>query len=441
MSEETATIDEFPGYTFYRDGRATNRYGQFIGSVSKDDGYVNTSFNHKNGKRHKKRLHIMILWAFSGEPQNGRDVDHINGKRDDNRYENLQYLDRKSHNLKTRKDNPEVRICRSREIECINKNGNITKFISMTEASEFLFPNINRRTGYDKIINSINNNLLCNGYKLSFIENKLLDGEIWKNPDIDGLESNIEVSNFGRVKKLNKIKDNYKQNNSRYILIIVKIKGRNIGKGLHTLICSAFHGKQPDWATSVNHIDENPLNNNADNLEWSNASKQADSWRCKIHLEKDGKIEHTFNSIKETNEFLNLSYGINNCLTGKSKKVKGYTVIRDCESKRKIKDIGKKNKSGIEIYQLDDNKNIIKEYPNICAGIREVLPELDINKYPSKCGSIRQAMICKYKCMGYYWQYKNPPENIDELREKMIAKSNENNRKRRERIRNASVNV
>lgn len=48
---------------------------------------------------------------------------------------------------------------------------------------------------------------------------------------------------------------------------------RNIGIGgrvykVHQLICAAFHGPRPFDNAVVLHIDENALNNSADNLKW-----------------------------------------------------------------------------------------------------------------------------------------------------------------------------
>lgn len=438
MSTETATIDEFPGYTFYRDGRATNKYGQFIGSIDKSEGYVITSFTDKNGKRHKKRLHIMIMWAFSGEPQNGRDVDHINGKRDDNRFENLQYLDRKNHNSKTRKDNPGMLKKIQYPVQGIKENGETIKFNCIKDAVAYL----SELESYSKIKNiekSISDSITRKGifnkeYRWSYINDDIIENEIWRKPNIEGIDPNIEVSNMGRLKRRNGVIINKFNINNGYQHTSVQINNKSRTKKLHTLICSAFHGKQPDWASSVNHKDGNPLNNKSDNLEWSDHMKQADSWRSKIHLEKDGKIEHTFNSIKETAEFLKVSgSGIKNCLSGKNKTIKGYTVIRDSNSKEIKKRVrGQRTKNGgTAIEQLDDDKNIIKEFPTIQSAVNELFPNLDISKLSSKTTSIRFAMICGYKLFNYYWKFKNPPENIDELREKERLRCIEKCRKKR----------
>lgn len=421
----TATIDEFPGYTFYRDGRATNKYGQFIGHINKS-GYVDTRYTDKNGKRCHKNLHTMIMWAFSGEPPNGRDVDHINGIKNDNRYENLQYLDKRTHSQKTNKENPRSRKnVYNKPIECIDKDGNITKYDSINDMARTLEPNTKLITMTARIRKSIKNNTPWNGYTFRIYKSENIENEIWKKPNIEGIDPGIEVSNMGRLKRnTGKIISEFKPRECGYIRVGVKINGKNVNKRLHTLVCSAFHGKQPEWASSVNHIDANPLNNKADNLEWSDPIKQTSTFSVKVHLLKNGKIEHTFNSIKEANTFLNVSLtGVNNCLSGKNKTIKGYTVLRDPDAKeiKKTKQKGNRivNTKNI-ICQLDNHKNLIKEFPTAAAAVRELKPDISYSQLHSKCGSIRKAIICNFKCLDYYWSYKNPLENIDELREKIL---------------------
>lgn len=95
--------------------------------------------------------------------------------------------------------------------------------------------------------------------------------EIWKDiPDYEGL---YQVSNLGQVKSLNynhtgkeRIlktgldKDGYVRLN----LFNIKTKTERV----HQLVAIAFLGHIPNgYETVVNHIDNNPLNNNIDNLE------------------------------------------------------------------------------------------------------------------------------------------------------------------------------
>lgn len=101
--------------------------------------------------------------------------------------------------------------------------------------------------------------------------------EIWR--DIKGFEGLYQVSNLGRVKSLPKytysrgypqlrkekiLRPGYTGKNRCYATVVL-----NDGKGykVHRLVAQAFI-PNPDNLPQVNHKDENPFNNCADNLEW-----------------------------------------------------------------------------------------------------------------------------------------------------------------------------
>lgn len=103
--------------------------------------------------------------------------------------------------------------------------------------------------------------------------------EIWK--DIESYEGLYKVSNFGRIKSLlswdghayiqkEKILNPYRQlagkNYYRSVICLTKNKIRKQYK-VHKLVAEAFI-PNPNNLPIINHIDGNPLNNKADNLEW-----------------------------------------------------------------------------------------------------------------------------------------------------------------------------
>ena len=84
-----------------------------------------------------------------------------------------------------------------------------------------------------------------------------------------------KISNAGRVMKLKKgiwEECKYHKDNKGYIRVTVRnSRGEFANIGVHRLVATAFIFK-PDKNLIVNHLDENPSNNRADNLEWTTYS-------------------------------------------------------------------------------------------------------------------------------------------------------------------------
>ena len=99
--------------------------------------------------------------------------------------------------------------------------------------------------------------------------------EIWK--DIPGYEGLYKVSNHGRVLSLPRGKQwPYRQthNNIRkqrikghYYQVNLSKDGKTMWHSVHRLVAMAFIANPLNFPC-INHKDENPLNNHADNLEW-----------------------------------------------------------------------------------------------------------------------------------------------------------------------------
>ena len=104
--------------------------------------------------------------------------------------------------------------------------------------------------------------------------------EVWI--DIKGYEGRYQVSNMGRIKRLERTffdKSGHKQHLKERILdpctdqsgyLLVKLSNNNRKQKtlkVHRLVCSAFH-KNFENKLEVNHINEDKLDNRACNLEW-----------------------------------------------------------------------------------------------------------------------------------------------------------------------------
>lgn len=129
--------------------------------------------------------------------------------------------------------------------------------------------------------------------------------EIWK--DINGYEGRYQVSNLGRVKSLartdrngHKRKDKILKPHARpngYLCVHLSKDMDAKWLSIHRLVAEAFVAHRPDGYDIVNHIDNNPANNAADNLEWAtyktNMQWAAKQGRMKPHLENLAKAQAT----------------------------------------------------------------------------------------------------------------------------------------------------
>lgn len=124
--------------------------------------------------------------------------------------------------------------------------------------------------------------------------------EIWK--DITGFDGLYQISNFGRVKSLEKVyyagncmsKRVQKEiilkpySTGRYLCVNLSNKGFNKNYKIHRLVAIHFI-PIIDGKPEVNHIDGNRLNNNFSNLEWSNRSEnQSHAYKNGLQKTKRG---------------------------------------------------------------------------------------------------------------------------------------------------------
>ena len=119
--------------------------------------------------------------------------------------------------------------------------------------------------------------------------------EIWK--DIEGYEGKYKVSNYGRVKSLQRISKNGTKIKERilnpspqkngYVQVHLSTDDGYRWELVHRLVANAFLRRKTESDCIVNHLDNNPSNNKLDNLEWTTykgnmqwAAKQG-RMRCK----------------------------------------------------------------------------------------------------------------------------------------------------------------
>lgn len=159
--------------------------------------------------------------------------------------------------------------------------------------------------------------------------------EIWK--DIEGYEGLYQVSNLGRVKRVNTnriLKGN--TDSPGYLQVGLCKKGIRHANRIHRLVAHAFI-PNPENKLELNHIDEDKTNNRVDNLEWSTRKENINYGTRNEKVSKTMSIPVIAINIKtgEVREFssgaecarrlsLNAA-GISSVLKGRYKQTGGYT--------------------------------------------------------------------------------------------------------------------
>lgn len=173
--------------------------------------------------------------------------------------------------------------------------------------------------------------------------------EIWK--PIEGYEGLYEVSNFGRVRSLDRYvrnNDAYNRkicgkimkphmNENGYMIVSLRNGGERHKKyRVHRLVALAFL-PNPNNYTDVNHKDEVKHHNNLDNLEWCNRSYNSLYGTAQERLSKhkyhpvemrdvnNGRIIRKFESIKQASQDMNIKRShISRVCRGERKTAGGY---------------------------------------------------------------------------------------------------------------------
>lgn len=199
--------------------------------------------------------------------------------------------------------------------------------------------------------------------------------EIWK--PVVGYKELYEVSNFGRVRSLDRIDSNNHPlkgvilkpyiSNSGYLLVGLYKQQKRDRKLLHRLVAEAFI-PNPDNKPEIDHINTIKTDNT-------------------VFLNEDGSINYEKTNLRWTTRKEN----INNPLT----KTKMQINARK-PSKGKY---GKKHHRSKPIIQYDKEGNFIKEWD--CANDVERVLGISNKHIGSVCLGKRKS------CGGYIWRYKN----------------------------------
>ena len=142
-----------------------------------------------------------------------------------------------------------------------------------------------------------------------------MKNKIWKDiPDYEGL---YQVSNFGEVKSLPKIRNVFSSNyiakerilkpalnDSGYKIVVLTKNKKSKSLRVHRLVALAFIPNLEN-KPQVNHKDGNKLNNHIDNLEWcTNSENEIHAYKLGLKKINDGCFKTGHKYLRRKNNGL-----------------------------------------------------------------------------------------------------------------------------------------
>ena len=132
-----------------------------------------------------------------------------------------------------------------------------------------------------------------------YIKYKYNMKEIWK--DIIGFEGIYEISNLGRIRRIKTGRIlSTRRSDGWYITVTLYKDKKRYGKSLHRLVAETFV-PNPYNLPEVNHIDEDKINNRADNLEFCDRKYNVNYGTIKDRIRntrlKNGHINEEYSGL------------------------------------------------------------------------------------------------------------------------------------------------
>jgi hypothetical protein len=345
MEEEFwKTIDNFPNYDVSTFGNIrNNKTNKLLKPAFNSSGYYRCTLLNNLGNK-TITIHKLVAICFIENIDNKPTVNHKDRNKINNNVNNLEWSTHLEQNLHKRKST-NIRCHALKVLRICNKTNIILeRYESLKHASEWVIKNNlsqiknnNYKSIMSKISAVINNKIYCNtsfGYKWRLYEDDIDKNEIWKQIPLQ-LTNNIEhyyISNFGKIKIKNKIKNNFCKINGYQVVSIMKKHFY-----IHRLVALTFL-ENPENKKIVNHKDGNKLNDVLENLEWVTTSENnihaiqnGLSKRTKKVIQYDSDMNklNQFNSIIECSKFLKLGRTcISDSCSGKYKTTKCGYIFR-----------------------------------------------------------------------------------------------------------------
>lgn len=283
-------------------------------------GRIRWNFHLLNGKIRKIYASVVIAYSFNLPKRPDQiEVDHINRDPADNRICNLRWTTKKENMNNARVGT----IKRRSPVEQYDLDGNYIKSWDKIRdaAKEYGM----KPTNISAVCSGIAKT--CGGFKWKYVVEPDLEGEIWMVHD-----KFYQVSNKGRVKNEKNCILRQELVNGHYSLRLRKKHWR-----VSIMVCTLFIGPKPSPTHTVDHIDRNPLNNNAENLRWATKKEQNENRIVSRSVNKiclaTGKILATYSTQTSAGRELTIHPS---CIGAVCRGVKksyrgfGWKFVEDC---------------------------------------------------------------------------------------------------------------
>lgn len=118
------------------------------------------------------------------------------------------------------------------------------------------------------------------GDKFGFAFNEA--SEVWKPVAIVEYAHLYEISNYGRVRRINgKICSPWARNQHGHLAVGLWSKNKPKTIYVHKLVALTFLGEQPSIKHEIRHLDGDHRNNHVSNLSWGTSSENTQD--CRLH--------------------------------------------------------------------------------------------------------------------------------------------------------------
>jgi hypothetical protein len=106
-------IKGFENYLITKDGMLfSKKNNKYMCKNIKNTGYLQVNL-YKNGKFKTKLIHRLVAETYINNPNNFKQVNHINGIKDDNRVENLEWVTAKQNTIHAWK----IGLCKNSKLQ------------------------------------------------------------------------------------------------------------------------------------------------------------------------------------------------------------------------------------------------------------------------------------------------------------------------------------